>query len=99
MRIPLCLFALAVAAFGAEVPAAESPDQNTPVPAAEATKPAVDPPPPGPAPKYNGWVFSALADAYVSRNGNHPSLDSNQLQNFDIHSGDPRFSLGKFTID
>ena len=102
MRIPFCILALAVSSWGAETDAslaADAPDQAQAATApADAQKPA-DAVPPAPPAKYNGWVFSALADAYVSRNGNHPSLDGNPLQNFDIHSGDPRFSLGKFTVD
>jgi hypothetical protein len=103
MRIPLCILALAVSGWAAEVDSplpSDAPDQAQAAPAAptDAAKPA-DATPPAPPPKYGGWVFSALADAYVSHNGNHPSLDGNPLQNFDIHSGNPRFSLGKFVID
>src|SRR5690349_1959885 len=107
MRIPICILAFALSSWAAEVPekpadataAVDTADQQAaPAPAPADAKPA-DATPPAPPPKYGGWVFSAMADAYVTHNGNNPSLDANQLQNFNIHSGDPRFSLGKFTID
>src|SRR4051794_20663598 len=102
MRIPLCLLALAVCAYAAETeapkPATESTEQAQTAPTPEPPKPA-DATPPAPPPKYGGWAFSGMADAYVTHNGNSPSLDANQLQNFNIHSGDPRYSFGKFTLD
>ena len=100
MRIPLCVFALALSAYAAdETPKpADAPEQAPAAQTADAPKPA-DATPPAPPPKYGGWVFSGLADGYVTHNGNKPALDYNQLQNFDIHSGAPRFSFGKFTLD
>ena len=107
MRIPLCILALVVSAWAADVntvPTDNTDQAQTPAPApaqtppADAAKPA-DATPPAPPPKYNGWVFSGLADAYVDHNTNNPSLDYNQLQNFDLHSGTPRLSLVKFTVD
>jgi hypothetical protein len=65
-------------------------------PAAEPKPPDAQPAPPA---KYNGWIFSALADGYVDFNGNKPTADFNQLQNFDFHSGTPRLSLIKGTVD
>jgi hypothetical protein len=93
-----------VSAWAADVDSPAAPDaqdqaQTQPAPTpADAAKPA-DATPPAPPPKFGGWTFSAMADAYVTRNGNSPSLDYNQLQNFDIHSGAPRLSLAKFTVD
>jgi hypothetical protein len=114
MRIPICILALVVSSWAAtaETPVSVSSDSTAPATTAAAdsageqaaqapadqAKPA-DTPPAAPPAKYGGWTFSGLADAYVTRNGNHPSSDLNGLQNFDLHSGDPRFSLGKFTID
>lgn len=105
MRIPLCILALAVSAFAADVPEpADAPDQAAAAPApqtpapTDATKPA-DATPPAPPPKYGGWVFSGLADGYITNNYNHPYGNSNQLQNFDINYGQPEMSLVKFTID
>jgi hypothetical protein len=102
MRLSLSLFALAVSAYAAEVEApkpVETPDQAQAAPApAPAPTPADATPPPPPA-KYGGWVFSGLADAYVTRNGNSPTQDLNSLQNFNLHSTSPRFTLGKFVID
>jgi hypothetical protein len=98
MRFPLCLLALAVSALAADVPQpVDAPDQAAPAPT-DATKPA-DTTPPAPPPKYNGWVFSGLADGYVTANFNHPYGNSNQLQNFDINYGQPELSLLKGTID
>jgi hypothetical protein len=103
MRIPLCILALVVSSWAAAaadvpVPAADPTEQAAQAPADPAQKPADTPPPP-PPPKYGGWAFSAMADAYVTRNGNGPTQDLNGLQNFNLHSGAPRFSLGKFTVD
>ncbi len=108
MRIPLCILALAVSSWASDDVTPPQPDTTTeqapaPAPAqtpapADAAKPA-DATPPAPPPKYNGWVFSGLADGYVSGNDNHPSMDYNQLQNFDLHDGAPRLSLIKFTVD
>ncbi len=100
MRIPLCILALVMSAYAADEapkPAVETPEQTQAAPA-DASKPA-DAAPPAPAPKYKGWAFSALADAYVTRNGNSPTADLNSLQNFNLHSTSPRFTLGKFVID
>ncbi|MEP6714557.1 MAG: outer membrane beta-barrel protein [Terriglobia bacterium] len=99
MRIPICILTLAVSAWAAAAPD-PAPQQSAPAAATDSSKPA-DPaaPPPAPPAKYGGWVFSAMADAYYTYNNNHPDLDYNQLQNFNIHTGYPRFSLGKFTVD
>jgi hypothetical protein len=98
MRIPLGILALVVCAY-----AADNPDQQPPAPATptdskttDAAKPADPPPPPA---KYGGWVFSGLADGYWDHNFNSPALNLNALQNFDLHTGTPRLSLAKFTID
>jgi hypothetical protein len=109
MRIPLCILALAVSGWAADVDTplpVDTTDQATPAPAApaaqtppaDAAKPA-DATPPAPPPKYGGWVFSGLADAYVDHNGNSPTGNLNSLQNFDLHDGTPRLSLAKFTVD
>ena len=106
MRIPVCILALVVSAWAADingVPAGDADQAQHPATAQtpaqpDAAKPA-DATPPAPPPKYNGWAFSGLADAYVDHNTNNPSLDLNQLQNFDLHSGTPRLSLVKFTVD
>ena len=108
MRLPLCILALAFSAWAADTDtpqpvdvadqaAAPAPAPQTPAPT-DAAKPA-DATPPAPPPKYDGWVFSGLADGYVTANFNHPYGASNQLQNFDINYGQPEMSLVKFTID
>ena len=107
MRIPLCILALVVCAYAADTPDKDNTDQQTPAPAAssQATPPAADAPkpadatPPAPPPKYDGWAFSGLADAYADHNSNNPAMGFNMLQNFDLHSGVPRLSLVKFTVD
>jgi len=108
MRKSLFVLAFTASAFAAGLdtprPDSTQPDeqaQTTPAPApaaGEAPKPA-DATPPAPPPKYGGWVFSGMADVYTTHNGNGPTQDVNQLQNFDLHQGAPRFSLGKFTVD
>src|SRR5690349_19461308 len=100
MRIPICILALVVSAWAADVDApapVDTPDQAAPAPA-DAAKPA-DATPPAPPAKYGGWVFSGLADGYITWNGNHPTLDLNPLQNFNLHAGTPRLSLIKGTVD
>ncbi len=100
MRTPLCILALVVSAYAADEtpkPTVETPEQAQAAPA-DAPKPA-DATPPAPPAKYGGWVFSGLADAYVTRNGNGPTADLNSLQNFNLHSVQPRFTFGKFTVD
>src|SRR5580698_2409354 len=108
MRLPLCILALALSAWAADIDTpqpADAPDQaqaqapapQTPAPT-DATKPA-DATPPAPPPKYAGFVFSGLADGYVTANYNHPYGNTNQLQNFDINYGQPEISLIKLTID
>lgn len=113
MRLPLCIFALAVSAWAADIDTptpvdTPTPDQaaqaapatpapQTPAPA-DAAKPA-DATPPAPPPKYDGFVFSGLADGYVTANFNHPVGGSNQLQNFDLNNAMPAMSLVKVTID
>jgi hypothetical protein len=106
MRLPLCLLALALSACAADIDTpqpVDTPDQapaaQTPAPAADAAKPADATPPAAPPPKYDGFVFSALADGYVTANFNHPVGNSNQLQNFDLNSATPEMSLVKVTID
>jgi hypothetical protein len=103
MRLPLCILALAVSGWAADAPdPVDLPDQTAPAPQTpaptDAAKPA-DATPPAPPPKYGGWVFSGLADGYVTANYNHPYGNSNQLQNFDINYGQPLMSLVKATID
>jgi hypothetical protein len=108
MRIPVCILAFTISSWAATVadtPPAAPADATTesaeqaPPPAANPAQPATTAPPAPPPAKYGGWSFSALADAYVTRDGNNPTQDLNGLQNFDLHSGAPRFSLGKVTID
>jgi hypothetical protein len=98
MRLALCILALALSASGADV---DTPDQapapQTPAPA-DAAKPA-DATPPAPPPKYNGFVFSGMADGYITVNFNHPVSNANQLQNFNLNWGQPEMSLVKFTAD
>ena len=111
MRIPLCILALAVCAWAADNDTPQPLDSantdqtqtpaQTPAPAAApaaAPEPA-DATPPAPPPKYGGWVFSGIADGYVDHNSNDPTMGFNQLQNFDLHSGVPRLSLVKGTVD
>jgi hypothetical protein len=108
MRLPLCILALAVSAWAADVDVPQpdaAPDQaqaaapapQTPAPA-DAAKPA-DATPPAPPPKYDGFVFSGLADGYFSENFNHPIGNANQLQNFNLNWGTPEMSLVKATVD
>ncbi len=99
MRIPICILALAVSAWAAEVADPTQAPQTPPAAATDSKAPDPAAPPPAPPAKYGGWVFSGLADGYFTYNNNHPELDVNQLQNFDLHTAAPRFSLGKFTID
>lgn len=105
MRIPLCILALVVCAWGSNnvyASPSDGPGQapsatQTPAAAAsDAPKPADPPPPPL---KYGGWTFSGLADGYYDHNSNDPAMNFNQLQNFDLHSGVPRLSLIKATVD
>jgi hypothetical protein len=113
MRIALCILALTVSGWAAEVDpgqATPTPDaaaaptagQTTPATPAPATpdapKPA-DATPPAPPPKYDGWAFSGLVDGYSTYNGINPPMSTNLLQNFDLHSGAPRLSLLKATVD
>ena len=114
MRIALCILALTVSGWAAEVDSADqatpTPDATaasaaaqtapaTPAPAtADAPKPA-DATPPAPPPKYDGWAFSGLVDAYSTYNSLGAPMSVNQLQNFDLHSGAPRLSLLKATVD
>jgi hypothetical protein len=110
MRAAFCILALTVSGWAADLDSAESADsaapeqaQTTPAPA-DAPKPAdqakpVDATPPAPPPKYGGWSFGGLADGYSTYNNLHPSMGLNPLQNFDLHSGAPRLSLAKFTVD
>ena len=108
MRIPLCLLALVASAWAADVDVsqpADTPDQaqstpsnqTTPVPPDTAKTPEATPP--APPPKYNGFIFSALADGYFTFNSNHPANGSNQLQNFNLNYGQPELDLAKITID
>src|SRR5580698_692493 len=104
MRLPLCILALALSAWAADIDTpqpADAPDQaqaaapapQTPAPT-DTTKPA-DATPPAPPPKYDGFVFSGLADGYFNLNFNHPVNGSNQLQNFDLNWDTPEMSLVK----
>jgi hypothetical protein len=108
MRLPLCILALALSAWAADIDTpqpADAPDQaqaaapapQTPAPT-DTTKPA-DATPPAPPPKYDGFVFSGLADGYFNLNFNHPVNGSNQLQNFDLNWDTPEMSLVKVTVD
>src|SRR6185312_823879 len=101
MRLPICILALALSAWAADIDTAQpvdaaidGPDQAGPGPAAPA-----DATPPAAPPKYNGWAFSGLADGYVTANWNHPSPINNQLQNFNMNYGQAELSLIKFTLD
>lgn len=67
--------------------------------AAQTTGAGTDSPAPAPPPKYDGWVFSALADGYITYNGNHPASGANRLYNYDTEEGQPELSLAKVTID
>jgi len=111
MRLPLCILALALSAWAADIDTPQPADAPTadqaqapaapvaqaPVPA-DAAKPA-DATPPAPPPKYNGFVFSGLADGYITGNFNNPVGNSNQLQNFNLNYGQPEMSLVKVTVD
>lgn len=92
-----CLQAALLVVLGPFVAGAQTPPPTTPPVAADA-KPA-DATPPAPPAKLNGWVFTALADGYFTENSNHPSSNSNQLQNFNLNWGQPELSLAKVTID
>ena len=92
MKIPICL--LALFAFTGLGHAADLDDQ---VPASGGTPVAVTPP--APTPRYGGFVFSGLIDAYITDNTNHPFGALDQLQNFDIVNGQPELSMIKFTVD
>ncbi len=95
LSLVLCGALISVCA-SAQTPAAGSTAPAAPAQAAAAAAPATPAPDP---PKYDGWVFSGLADGYITLNSNHPASNSNQLQNFDINYGQPEMSLAKFTID
>ncbi|HEY3826876.1 MAG TPA: outer membrane beta-barrel protein [Bryobacteraceae bacterium] len=108
MRLPLCILALALSAWAADIDAplpVDTPDQaaapapapQTPAPT-DTPKPA-DATPPAPPPKYGGFVFSGLADGYVTGNFNNPVGNMNQLQNFDLFCCQPQMSLVKATVD
>jgi hypothetical protein len=107
MRIPLCILALAVSAWAADVDSPQPvdvPDQAQTAPAPQTPAPAdtpkpADATPPAPPPKYDGYIFSALADGYFTANFDHPKSDANQLQNFDINNDTPEMSLVKVTVD
>ncbi len=98
MRITLFFLALGLTVSAGDSessPASPSSTETSQDPA----KPADPAPPPAPPAKYNGWVFSILADGYVTKNFNTPSSNFNQLQNFNLTSGRPELSLAKFTVD
>jgi len=108
MRLPLCILAVALSAWAADVDTpqpADAPDQaqaaapapQTPAPT-DTAKPA-DTTPPAPPPKYDGFVFSGLADGYFTLNLNHPGGGSNQLYNFDLNWDQAEMSLVKATVD
>jgi hypothetical protein len=103
MRIPICLLALVSLTC---LVYAEDPDDQTPTttptaPPAASTTAAAPATPPAPPPKYDGFVFSALADGYLTGNTNHPSTNDgyDQLQNFNIINGQPELSMVKVTVD
>ncbi len=98
MRVSICLLALLsfTGLVYADDPDDQAPAASAPAAATPAPAPAT---PPAPPPKYGGWVFSGLADGYITDNTNHPSNIADQLQNFDINNGQPELSLAKFTID
>jgi hypothetical protein len=103
MRLPLCILAMALSAWAADIDTpqpTDAPDQaQAPAPAAAA---APAPPPDAPA-KLHGFVFSAYADGYATINFNHPSDLSgglgNGLYNFNDNNGTPRLNLMKVTLD
>jgi hypothetical protein len=104
MRLPVCILALALSAWAADIDmptpdqaAQAAPAPQTPAPT-DTPKPA-DTTPPAPPPKYDGFVFSALADGYITNNFNSPVGSTNQLQNFDLNYGIPEMSLVKVTVD
>jgi hypothetical protein len=76
----------------------DTPDQTQAAPAPAPAAPA-DAKPADPPAKYEGFVFSGLADGYFNLNFNHPSVINNQLQNFDLNWGTPEMSLVKLTVD
>lgn len=100
MQVQLCALILVVCACKAgfaATDAADPADQSDPAQSSTPSQtPAATPTPP---PKFDGWVFSAMADGYFSDNFNHPQSSSNQLQNFDLNYGSPQLSLLKATID
>jgi Putative beta-barrel porin-2, OmpL-like. bbp2 len=110
MRLPICILALAMSAWAADPDTAQPADTPTadqaatPAPAAQAPAPAdaakpADATPPAPPPKYDGFVFSGLADGYFTTNFNHPMGSANQFYNFDINNATPEMSLVKVTVD
>ena len=103
MRIPICMLALVslTCAMYAESPDDQTAPAGTTTPATPAPAAAAPATPPAPPPKYDGWAFSGLYDGYITDNTNHPAANNgyDQLQNFDIISGQPETSLAKFTVD
>ncbi len=91
----LCGALIAMCA-SAQTPAPGSASPDAPAQAPAAAAPAT---PPADPPKYDGWVFSGMADGYITLNSNHPVSNSNQLQNFDINWGQPELSMAMFTVD
>jgi hypothetical protein len=89
MRKYLAVLAFTATAFAAGIDAPAPDDQGqSPAPApaaADAAKPADPATPPPPPPKYGGWSFQLLGDVYTTKNGNSPTQDVNQLQNFNLH--------------
>jgi hypothetical protein len=97
MKVTLLLCgALIALCASAQTPASGGASADAPAQASAAVAPA--PPPPDP-PKYGGWVFSGMADGYITLNSNHPVSNSDQLQNFDIDWGQPELSMAMFTVD
>lgn len=80
----------------AQTPVSGGAAPDAPAQASAAAAPAT---PPADPPKYDGWVFTGMADGYITLNSNHPVSNSNQLQNFDINWGQPEISMAMFTVD
>jgi len=91
----LCGALIAICAT-AQTPAAGGTSPDAP---AQASAPAAAAPAAPDPPKYAGWVFTGMADGYITLNSNHPLSNSNQLQNFDINWGQPELSMAMFSVD
>lgn len=111
MRIPLCVLALAISAWGADTNSAKPADDKS-ADQAQATQQApmvtqqpaptdtTKPADPAAAPKpWKGFAVSAYADGYFTLNFNHPQSGKDQLQNFNFHDNEAGLNLAKVTID